>query len=221
MRLQWWREALDAAYRGDAAGHPAARALRDLIQTHEPSRGLFDRLVDAREADLEELPPEDLPALEAYADGTAATLVALVMEILGLHDDLSFAVGRHVGIAWGLTGLLRAVPFHASIGRLMLPPRLLRDHGVRPADVLAGRASPGLVGVGRRIAGLAHEHLATARTHTARIPRAALPGLLIAPLAERYLALLEAAGGDLMDTRWSRPRPHPALLAWKLWRGRF
>jgi phytoene synthase len=221
MRLQWWRETLNAVYDGRPVAHPVAEALRQAVSQQQPSRRLFDRLIDAREADLTGTPPADLAALEAYAEGTAATVTMLAVEILGAGDGAALPAARQVGLAWGLTGILRAVRFHASAGRLFLPTALLAEHGVAGEDVLAGRSSAGLAAAGRRIAARAREHLAGARAHQTDLPRAALPGLLTGPLTERYLDRLAAAGGDLMDPGWSVVRPRPALLAWHLWRRRF
>ena len=46
------------------------------------------------------------------------------------------------------------------------------------------------------------------------VPKAALPALLTAPLAERYLDALAKTGFDLLDPGWSAVRPRPVLLTW-------
>src|SRR5215472_11726653 len=61
IRLQWWREAIDAAY-GDASPrrHEVVEPLTAAIRAHSLNRAHFDRLIDARERDLNEAPPETL-----------------------------------------------------------------------------------------------------------------------------------------------------------------
>jgi phytoene synthase len=222
IRLQWWRDTVEAAFAGtNSIAHPVAQALAAVISAYQPSRWLFDRLFDSRMADLEEAPFADLAALETYAEGTAATVNALALEILGIDEDVCFRVGRHLGIAWALTGILRATPFQASAGRVVLPSAILARHQVSADDLLSGRGSPGLAGVGQDVAARAREHLARARHYAAEVPRAALPGMLTGPLTERYLDLLRGCGGDLMNARWSRAKPRPVLLAWNLWRGKY
>jgi len=53
IRLQWWREVLDAAYAGaPARQHPVAVPLSAVIREFGLSREPFDRLIDTRERDL-------------------------------------------------------------------------------------------------------------------------------------------------------------------------
>src|SRR5436309_9863777 len=50
IRLQWWREVLDAAYAGaPPRQHPVVVPLAAAIREFELSRGYFDRLIDSRE----------------------------------------------------------------------------------------------------------------------------------------------------------------------------
>jgi len=197
VRLQWWRETLDAIYSGAPPAHEVAAALARAVAAHGLTRGHLDRLLDAREFDLGDSAPEDIPALVAYAEATSAGLTLLALEILappGAASDEAAAAGRDLGIAWGLTGLIRAVPFHARRRRLYLPKSLLEREGVRVADVLDLRGSAPLRAAVREIAGLARGHLASARQHAA--PDWAVPALLSGVLADSYLARLERAGFD-------------------------
>jgi phytoene synthase len=221
IRLQWWRDTLDQLFRGVAVAHPVAEALAEAVNRHDLSRSPFDRLIDSRMADLEDAPPETLAALEDYAEGTSSTINALVMEVLDVHDEPSFRASRHLGIAWALTGLLRAVPFHASARRLYLPADLMAEHGVEPEQVLSGQASPGLSKLAEALAQRAREHLARARSYKEDLPRTALPGLYTALLADRYLDRLGKAGFNPLNTGWSEARPRPALLALNAWLGRY
>ena len=152
IRLQWWRDTLDSLFAGGSVAHPVATALAAAVETQRLTRSTFDRLLETRETDLVPEIPADLTDLEAYAEGTASTINALALEILGVEDEAAFHAGRHLGIAWALTGLMRAVPFHAATGRLCLPADLLAAHDVRPEDVLAGRRGPGLARIGEVIA---------------------------------------------------------------------
>jgi len=69
IRLQWWREVLDAAYAGTPPrSHPVVVPLAAAIREFELSRGYFDRLIDSRERDLADVPPASLAILEAYAE---------------------------------------------------------------------------------------------------------------------------------------------------------
>lgn len=214
IRLQWWRDAVSAMAQGAAAPpHPVAEPLAGVVRRHGLDEVLLQRLIDGREADLDDGPPADMAALLRYAEDTAATLSQLGLAVLGAVHPASGDAARQVGIAWALTGLLRAVPFHAALGRVALPHALLAAHGVNAGALLAGKPQPGLAAVAREIAAAARHHLAAARALRPQVERRALPVLLPARLASRYLAALERAGHDLLDTAWSVPRPRPVLLA--------
>src|SRR5499427_171057 len=50
IRLQWWREVLDAAYAGaPSRPHPVVIPMTAAIRDFGLTRGHFDRLIDARE----------------------------------------------------------------------------------------------------------------------------------------------------------------------------
>lgn len=221
VRLQWWRDALAGIRDGAPPPHPLAPPLMAAMRAHGLSPATFERLIDARETDMAEAPPPTLAALEDYAEGTAATLTWLALEVLDARDAVAFEVGRRVGLAWALTGLLRATAFLAASGRTYLPEELLVAHGVATCDVLGGKSSPGLVAATGVIAERARTHLAAARLLRRDVPRRALPALLPAVLADRYLAALARRGGDVFAAGWAEPRPRPLLLAAKAMLGRY
>src|ERR1700733_849809 len=83
IRLQWWREAIAAAYAGAAPRrHDVAEAITATIRSRTLSRGHFDRLIDTRDRDLAAAPPASLADLEDYAEGPSARLVLLALELL-------------------------------------------------------------------------------------------------------------------------------------------
>ena len=224
IRLQWWRDMIERLFEGAAGSeHPIAAELGGVIRRHGLSRQPFDDLFSARELDLEPAPPDDLAALEAYAAGTSASLQLLALEILGVTDnEPARAAARHVGIAWALCGLLRAFPYHAASGRILLPFSLMDRAGIDVADLLAGKPPrEALTIVARQVADLAQSHLAQARAYRRHIPRTAIPALLPGSLAESYLRRLGGKGYDLCDQNWSRPHPRPLFLAWRSWTRRY
>src|SRR5262245_55392867 len=143
IRLQWWREAIEAAYDGTARPHPVVRALAAAIGRAKPPRERFERLLPAREHDLYDDPVPDPAALADSAAGTSGELSVLALDLLGVGDLAAQQAARHVGIAWALTGLIRAMPFLASQRRLPLPANLLAAEGVTAESIFAGRPEPG------------------------------------------------------------------------------
>ena len=221
IRLQWWRDSLEELREGKAVAHPVADALGAVFAAHTLPKEPFERLFSAREQDLEGVPPEDLPALEAYAEGVSGSINILALEILGEPEQEAVAAVRAAGIAWALTGLLRAVPFHAAAGRVYLPAKLLADQGLTSDDLLSGRKAPALAEVAKIVAARAGERLEEARRHYRLCSSpSALAVLLSVPLAEGYLRALAKNRFNLLDRRWSTPRPRPIRLGWTMLSGR-
>ncbi len=218
MRLQWWRDALDVIYGGaNPPAHPVAEALALAIRTHRLERMLFDHLIDARALDLDDAPPDDLPTLIGYARDTSATLVQLAMGVL--EGPAAAASADGVGIAYALTGLLRAVPFHASQKRLYLPRTVCEAAGVNIGRLFEMKPDENLRAAVKSIAVEARAQLARARSHSA--PRRALAALLPAVIAEAALNRLERAAFNPFDARVARSGLLPMKLAWRAKRGQF
>ena len=198
IRLQWWREVLDAAYAGTPPRqHPVVIPMTAAIREFGLSRSHFDRLIDAREQNLADEPPATLAALEQYAEASSAPLIALALEALGVRAPALAAVARHVGTGYALAGLLRAIPFHARAGRSYIPADIAAHERIDPSDYAAARTTTlGLRAAVRTIAECAAQHLHAARAHRADIPRPAVAALLSAVVAARYLARLERVGYD-------------------------
>ena len=216
MRLQWWRDAIEGIYAGRPARHEVVAPLAEAVRRHGLDHGAFERLIEAREFDLDQAPPETLAALEDYAEATSAGLVHLALRILGAQGREAATAGRHVGIAWALVGLLRAVPFHAGQKRLYLPRDLGEAAGLKVGDLFELRSTPALRGVVGRVAERAATHLGDARALGARVPKQALPALLLATLASQSLATLEKAGYNPFDAGVQAQLPG---RAWRLWWG--
>lgn len=224
IRLQWWRDAIAEIYAGAAPRrHDVAEALAAAIRDYQLSREHFDALLDARELDLADEPPVSFEALEAYAEGSSASVVMLALEILGARASEVAPVGSSVGIAYALSGLLASVPFHARMKRIYLPKDVTDSYGLDVERTLFElKPAPALEETAKEIAALARYHLGIARAQRRSVPRKALPALLPAVLAERRLNRLEQAGHNVMDPRLARPDTLQSWrLAWSAMRGRY
>jgi phytoene synthase len=196
IRLQWWREAIERAANGETIGHPVADALGETLNQCKLSRDRVSALIDARAFDVEEKIMPDTVALEVYLDDTAGALFALVGEILGAKGKAIERAAQSAGRAYGLTGLMRALPVHAARGLVFLPADLLRRHGASPEQVLAGVRSQGLDDALGELRGKARECLHEARSQTAELDSPARSAFIPLALVEPYLAALEKSGRD-------------------------
>ncbi len=216
IRLQWWRDALQGEARGDVRANPVAAALEDAIVARRLGRQPFVDLIDARVFDLYDDPMPRVNDLEGYCGETAAALIRLSALVLADGAEPGgAAVAGHAGVAYGITGLLRALPWHARQGQVYLPGDLLRKNGVTREDIVSGRGGPGLVRACAELRALARQHLASYEAARATIAPAARPAFLPMALVEPYLAAMERPGYDPLNTsieiaRWRK--------IWRLWR---
>ncbi len=229
MRLQWWRDALAAHYGGKPVpDHQTAVALARTITRHGLDHGAFKRLLDGRAFDLDDRPFADLAAFEAYAEATSATLAGLTLDVLGQGAPAVRQAAKHVGMAWALSGHLRAARHHALAGRVYLPTALMEGAGIG-VDALVAKTPPParsqielIAKVARPMAERAWDHLHRAREVGRDAPRAALPALLPAALAAADLRRLARLAYDLTSPRLEANRVARQLrLHWHAWRRRF
>ena len=222
IRLQWWREALAEFERGVVRAHPIAEALSAALRESPVRPVLLERLLVAREADLEDTPPANLVAMEDYAAGTSGDLQQAALDAVGIRSEATDRAAGSVGTAWALLGLLRAVPFQARRRRLFLPGDLLAREGVEPDAVFEGRPGPGLRAVARAVDARVGEQLAAARALARDVSRGALPVLLPAVLADIHRRRLAKAGFDVFAPELLKPVPFDVIrLALANWRSRY
>ncbi|MCE1236708.1 MAG: squalene/phytoene synthase family protein [Hyphomicrobiales bacterium] len=217
IRVRWWADMLAGRRGGEGDAHPIAACLVDTVRRFDLPLEPLDRLIEARIFDLYDDPMPNLAEFDAYCDDTVGTVVGLGCRLLGgdCADPGVAAAIRAAGRAWGATGLMRALPFHAARGQIFLPVDLLRAHGGDPADLLAGRPNPALTATLSALRGRTREALAETRRLIGHIPISAAPAFLAVTLVEPML--------DVMDRPDWNPFRDPVALPpwrrhWRLWR---
>jgi 15-cis-phytoene synthase len=216
IRFQWWREVLAGERAGEAEANPVAAALLDTLARNDLAPEPLIGLIDARLFDLYDTPMPTLEALEAYAVATAGQLFQLVARIFDDAADtaLSEAAG-HAGIAYALTGLMRALPWHVATGQLYLPQDLLKRNGAVAEVVRAGVDSPALRQALAELRGLVRMRLAAfARCPEAKSGAAAAVFLPVS-LCELYLRQMEARSYDPFETMIRAPQWRRQIRLWR------
>lgn len=202
IRLAWWRETVEGAREGRPREHDVAKALAVLLTQFDLPQGLFDAMVEARSFDVLPDAFETASALEAYGAASVGSLMQLVARVLGggaRFDEQA----REAGIAYALTGVLRAIPHHAARGKLYLPMDLLNTVNLSPDEIFAGQGGDRLKAVMGQISLRAKDHLDAARKFGR--PRRALAAILPAALVPIYL--------NCMARRGFEPFRHPAQVS--------
>lgn len=216
LRCRWWRDAIAGEARGDAEAHPVAAALLAAMRRyHLPAAPLL-ALVEARTFDLYDDAMPTMADLEGYAGETSSALLRLAALILADGGDAGDPdLPGHAGVAYAITGLLRALPWHASRGRVFLPADLMATFGVRREDILAGQDSAGLRCLLRQLRDLARSHLGLARRRLADAPAATLPAYLPLALAEPYLRRMDTRDYQPFRTAVDLPDWRRIWLIWR------
>ena len=197
MRLQWWCDALDEIEADRVRRHEVVEALAETLRTYALPRATLNALIDAHDSDLIETPFETWAEFDAYADATAGNVIRLAARVLGSENVNPAA--HHAGIAYALTGFLRALPFHAAKRRLMLPQEALRAAAISQEQIFSGMMDEKVTALIALAAARAHENFDAARK--TRMPRNTLPALLPVSLVPLYLKrVTRAAFNPFRDT---------------------
>ncbi len=219
VRLQWWRDILEGAATQapvDDPGHPVAGALQRAIRRYSLPVAPLLALIDARVFDLYDDPMPSTADLEGYAGETSSALMRLASLVLAEGGDPGPAdASGHGGVAYAITGLLRALPLHSARGQVFLPADLLERHGVSRDKVLERKNTPGLDAALAELRTEARRHLALVAAVSDDVPEAVRPAILPASLCEGYLRQMERADYDPFKSRIDRA---PLAKLWTLWR---
>jgi phytoene synthase len=216
VRLQWWRDVLEAGPDAPAPGHPVAQALLDTVRRFRLPIAPLSGLIEARVFDLYDDPMPSLSDLEGYAGETASALIRLACLVLGQGRDPGGATAAgHAGVAYALCGLMRAFPWHAARGQVYLPADLLSRNGVTREDIVRGRGGPGLIYSLKEMRALVRIHLRKLNDLGATVPAAIRPAFLPVALVEPYLRQMERRSYDPYRTIIGLS---PLKRQWTLWR---
>lgn len=195
VRLQWWRDVLEAGTAEAAAGHPLATALATAVQAYKLPVAAFQNMLDARIFDLYDDPMPTRTDLEGYCGETASALIQLACLILDREAAAITADSAgHAGCAQAVAGLLRSLPITRARGQCYLPVDLLTAAGTTPAKLNAGEDEAAALRAIHATISLGLEHWKAFQILSAGMPQSLRPAFLPAALAPTYLAVVERQG---------------------------
>jgi NADH dehydrogenase [ubiquinone] 1 alpha subcomplex assembly factor 6 len=243
IRMQWWRDALDEIYDSKkddenvsafAKGlsiscwnSPVVRALSVAHAQSNFTRRFLERLIDAREADLELNQYKRMEDTLIYAEETVSSILYLNLESLGVREEAADQVAWYAGIGIGLATALRATPFRLQYGEIPLPASIIAPNFSYDALVLASleqqKSGGGSIALSeanaqvwdeavRHMAHVASNHLIQAQDLQSQVPRAARGALLPVVPALYYLSQLKEAKFNLFDPGLNDPTKRLNLL---------
>jgi phytoene synthase len=216
VRLQWWRDLLQGAPRGEASSNPVAAALLDTMKLFRLPAEPLVGLIDARIFDLYDDPMPTVADLEGYCGETCSALIRLASFVLADGEDPGGAdAAGHAGVAYAVTGLLRAFPWHAMRGQVYVPKEYLLKYGATRDDVTSGRGGPGVAAAMSDMRQLARHHLHCTRNLRGSIAPVMSPAFLPTALVEQYLQLMEKPGYDPFTSVIQTPQWRRQLTLWR------
>lgn len=223
IRLQWWREAIEEIRSGsDVRRHQVATALADATRAANLDTEPMLGMIEARESEIEQGPPESDAVFRARADATAGHLLRLWLQALRLDhqgSDLA-AAATLIGRAYASAGLARSVLADARRRQVRLPLNRLGAAGVSLDRLFDLKPQPQLAACLGELAQEAEADLAEARR--LRLPRSARPLTLTGRIAALHLERLRRASYDPFSPDLAAAHPMDAWrLLWTYFSGRF
>lgn len=218
IRLQWWADALDRIAAGNPApAHVVAQAVERAVRETALDARALGAMVEGRRYDLDDAPPPTMDDLVSYCDTTGGGVARAMLSVVAPGNGDAMRAASLVGTAWALTGILRALPHGQGRRRLFLPADRMAAAGLTVETVRPGGS---LSAVARDIAQAARARLAEARRIA--VPKAALPAVLPARLADAHLRRLARVGHDPFAPAFQRPDGwRAARIAIAAWTGRW
>ncbi|RFB81021.1 phytoene/squalene synthase family protein [Methylovirgula sp. 4M-Z18] len=216
VRLQWWRDVIEGAGRGDVQASPLAYAFTDTMATCRLPQQPLLNLIEARTFDLYDDIMPTLHDLEGYCGETSSALIQLATLILARGADPKCAdCAGHAGVAYALTGLLRAFPWHCTRGQIFMPGDILARHGVTRDRLLAGPAGAAIRAVFAEMRGQARRHLAETRARVKSVAPQVASAFFPIALVEPLLLRMERAGYDPYKSVIDLPQWQRQWIMWK------
>ncbi|KAI8380951.1 isoprenoid synthase domain-containing protein [Radiomyces spectabilis] len=217
MRMQFWKDTIDKVFAGRPPQQPIALALAEALKSCDLSSMWFKRIISERSENLDDHQFMTIKDMETYAENTASSLLYLQLESLGVRDVNADHTISHLGKMMGIATFLRALPFHLSQKRLILPAQVTAKHKLSQEDLFRGHVE-GVDDAVFEVATAAYDQLLTARSLLKSVPPAAFPVLLHAVPSIKYLEALEKVDFNVFDTKLQRKDWKLPLTLWNAYR---
>eukprot|EP00980_Cylindrotheca_fusiformis_P025337 scaffold13478_cov132-Cylindrotheca_fusiformis.AAC.30 len=229
IRVQWWYDALNQVY-GDTTpvdtaqsgitldmatscwNNPVVRVLKDAVEQSNLTKRFLERLLDAREADLDVKQPETITESIDYAENIFSSLLYLSLETTNVREESSDVVAQHAGIGIGLITALRGARFRFARGECAIPRDLIptsfpyyKFNLEDPQAEMSEEETKMLRESVFKMAQIASSHLSQARDMQSAVPKQSRPCLLPVVPALHYLSKLEKAEYNIFDDSLLEP----------------
>lgn len=201
IRHQWWREALSCKGEQAERQNPVAMAILHTLKRYKLPPEPLLALIEARSFDLYDDPMPTWLDLEGYCGETSSSLVRLASLILAEGAEPGSAdLCGYAGVAYAITGLLRAFPIHARRRQCYLPHETLIACGVSLDDLAEGKDSEGLRAALAEAIRRARQHYETLHARIPEIDPRIRPAFFGCCLVPGYLQQMSRPGYRPFET---------------------
>jgi len=213
IRFQFWRDVLNDIQKNKSiAKHnnqPVALELAKHVVNYNLTIRWFERCVEARYNDmLINGRYESYDDLENYAELAHSSLAYLLLELLGLKEDMELQyAASHIGVSTGLISLLRSYPYHASMGVCYFPHSLLQQFQMKENTAIRGppttpEEKKQFEDITHDMASQAYAHINTGKQQLMKSPHRSqgIYGLLTCINNELFLDTLQTQQFDIYQT---------------------
>ena len=139
IRLQWWREVIEGIYdyiddkeNVSLRQHDVIEPLAKAIEDHKLPKNIFIEIIDGRTDDIYPENPKTIDDLEIYLRKTSSNITVLAGMIVGCGEIKAL---EELGLAWGMLGIIRAVPYQVSLNKIFIPDDVMKQHSLSNEDV--------------------------------------------------------------------------------------
>lgn len=173
LKMKWWKDAIDTIYKGEVVNHPVLLILKEVIERNKLSKTWFLKILDARSKDLRVTQPSHLSDIEDYAEATYSSLLYLALESAGLRNIDADHAASHLGKAFGMVTILRAIPYQLKHQHIDVPKDMMIKHKFSAEQLLRGDMTSEGRNVIYEVADIANQHIELARSMKDQVPSAA------------------------------------------------
>lgn len=214
-KLQWWRDEVRRLSDGQPR-HPVTQALAGAAPEHGPAREHLGEVIDGVDADVDQFSYPTFQDLSLYCHRVAAMTCLMTAELLGINDRRTLRYAHDLGTALQLTRIIRDVRRDGTRGRVYLPLDELREYGVSPEDLMAGRGSDNAGRLMEYQVRRAREYYDSALEKLPETDRfGQTSGIVLIELRRAVLREIEDDGYRVWDRRVSLTPVRKLWIAWR------
>jgi phytoene/squalene synthetase len=166
IRLQWWRETIEALFKGTTRNHPVIQELAPLLEKTPLKEEQFIALIDARDKTIDFHALQTTKELENYAMQSHFILNQLSQTLLK-QDGFSEQENEQLAIAQGLIEVIRNTITNLNKQKLFFPEELANKYGATIESLIQTPDVETTSKITEELTILAEQHLKNIKT----IPR--------------------------------------------------